>query len=388
MKSQKNNILLITSANKNANGIGTLFLRDIFRLTPDITTDWHTINPFMLGNRLTKYGKTGSTIRSLLVRIKIWHTLRLYLFEKILIKNKLKAIEQVLQNKKIDTIVLTTSTPELILIGKSLAEKNYNIRVIIWDAPEYLISNLRLKNKTKNKVLNNFDKLMYKAEAAAVVSEEMLDRYSKKYNIPTAIVRHGTASIEINNAKKDAELIKIVFAGSLYSKNEWNAFVKALDLAEWRLCNRTVRLVFIGNFPLAGASRPKQMEIYPPVSHSEALQLMSKLDIGYLPYWIDPLHETVARTSFPGKLTAYASAGLDIFHHGPNYSSVTKFLQKFPFGISCNSLDPNVIRKHLEKLSILTGSNFFHEARKQSMTEELSDAAMIKAFRNYLSMEK
>ena len=57
--------------------------------------------------------------------------------------------------------------------------------------------------------------------------------------------------------------IRLVFAGSLYAKAEWNCFVKALSSAGWMFGGRKVVVCFMGRFPLKGADRPKEAADHP-----------------------------------------------------------------------------------------------------------------------------
>lgn len=379
-------ILVLTSADQQGTGIGTLYLNALTAGAPEIDFHWQTEQPFLLGNNLARFGKLGALVRSLLVRLPLWSALRLALFKGLFMQCRIKRIDHLLQLNKISTILLTTSSPELIAIGAQLTARGHDVLPIVWDVPEYLAKNLRLDYWSERNLKSNFNALMCGTRAAGVISEAMRDLYNNDYGIHCEIIRHGTAAhCRLPNVA-EMEEIKIVFAGSLYSKQEWNAFVEALDIAKWKIDGRVVRLFFIGDFPLAGAVRPKQMEHILPVPHAMAIQLMGEMDIGYLPYWFALEHKVVTSTSFPGKMTAYAAAGLAIFHHGPSYSTVTQFLERYPFGLSCHSLDPAAILKKIEQLFHVARTPDFEEARANAMRRELSDKAMIDASRRLLSL--
>jgi hypothetical protein len=175
--------------------------------------------------------------------------------------------------------------------------------------------------------------------------------------------------------------VRIVFAGSLYSKQEWNAFVTALEAVNWQIAGRDIQLEFVGTFPLKDAVRPPALVVHPPMSQQDTLSFMATADIGYLPYWMDPAKEFVARTSFPGKMTAYSASGLAIFHHGPATSSVTRFLLRYQYGVACASLQTADITDQLEALIEAMGDPGFHEVRATAMDQELSHAAMMRGFR-------
>ncbi|MCK7575651.1 MAG: hypothetical protein MZV65_07005 [Chromatiales bacterium] len=349
-------------------------MRDLISGASDIPIYWHSEKSFLFGN---------SILLRILARFISWHAIRLYIFRKFIIFYRINVIEKFIQNFGFKSIILTASSPELIAFGRALAYRGHTLRVIVWDAPEYLVSNLRLGSSEINAVLEDFNELMSRAQAAAVISRKMLEQY-QCYELPCVILRHGTAPQPKKPRASSMDTINIVFAGSLYCKREWNAFIAALGFGKWRIAGRSVRLIFIGRFPLTDAIRPERMEHYHCLSHADTLSVMSEMDIGYLPYWIDPHYRLVVSTSFPSKMTAYAAAGLDVFHHGPAYSSVTNFLEEYPFGVSCSSFDPEVIYNQLEQLVQITGSQLLTKARHRALQYELSDNAMKIAFQRFL----
>jgi hypothetical protein len=380
-------IHLISSVERNGSGIGSLFLDDLVRGSVEYSCYWQVESPFLAGKSLVKFGKFGLAVTMVLGRLRIWQKIRLALFRSFALRRRFQKVKKAIADSGADIILITTSSPELISIGRHLVEEGFNILVMVWDDPEYLISNLKLDFEQENvRIMHDFKILMQKTCAAAVISEGMRERYEREYNVRCEIVRHGISPRTNDRKLLDNMSVSIVYAGSLYSKNEWNAFVEALELSDWSLAGRPVELFFLGRFPRQGAARPARMKHIPPISQPEALQFLTAMDIGYLPYWIDTKHETVAKTSFPGKMTAYAAAGLDIFHHGPAYSTVTQFLSDFPFGLSCNSLEPEAILNELERLVNLVDSEKLNRARSQAMEQRLSDVAMGKSFQRLLSL--
>lgn len=379
-----NRVLLISSVSQKSSGIGALFLRDLIGYCQDFAFYWHYVPAHFQGKNLDRLGRFGSIFRALLSRLSLWQALRLFIFEHFALTGQVTLIKRLIKDHATNHIVLTSSSPELIALGRQLVSHGHDVLVIVWDAPEYLTANLRLSQATTDRVQRDFADLMQGARAAAVVSEEMKNRYEEMYGIPCLIMRHGTDAVPRTDRAHAKDAIRIVFAGSLYAKQEWNAFVSALELADWKLAERDVRLIFIGNFPLTGATRPDRLECLPAVPHARALELMAEMDVGYLPYWFDEGHESVVRSSFPGKMTAYAAAGLAIFHHGPRYSTVTSFLEKYQIGIACGSLDASQILGALEELAKMLYTEKVMESRVTAMRDALSSDAMYAAFQSLL----
>jgi hypothetical protein len=65
---------------------------------------------------------------------------------------------------------------------------------------------------------------------------------------------------------------------------------------------------------------------------------------------MDKKHSYTVKTAFPSKLSFYTSAGTPIFYHGPEDSTPKEFLDKFPVGVSCHSVQSKDILNTLEKL--------------------------------------
>ena len=374
-------IFLLSSASPEQNGIGSIFLRDLLERCPDQHISWHVAPPFLLRLGRSHQGTLMRAINSLLTRLGPWHVIRLALFRHLRLKRTLDRVEAEFLASKATKLWITTSSPELIEIAAEMSERGYDVRLTVWDAPEYLAQNLRLSRRSTKIIQDLFTRALRSARACSVVSRDMLQTYSNHApDLPLVIMRHGIAPVDKATCRPVATRLRIVFAGSLYSKDEWNAFVDALEVADWHIAGRDVELVFIGHFPIKGAKRPKHMIHHPPMPQPAALDLMAEMDIGYLPYWLDPRKEFVARTSFPGKLTAYSAAGLAIFHHGPETSSVTRFLDQYPYGVACDSLAPKTVLDRLEKLVTALASETTNNARHRAMESELSDTAMHKAF--------
>lgn len=379
-------LFLLTSVEKKGRGIGALFLNDLASGTANVNFFWFTVKSFLSGERLMQFGKLGRAIRSLLVRLSFWQSLRILIFRKVSLRRLVDRIECELKTKKLDTILLTTSSPELIAVGRQLVESGWRVVPIVWDDPDYLGRNLRFSTAQQEKMLLDFEILMGGACASGVISEEMKDRYSQRYQVPCQIVRHGTKQWGVRRDNFISGAIKVVFAGSLYSKDEWNSFVDALDNSNWICGGRPIELTFIGAFPLIGAKKPQAMRHIPHVPNSMVLDLMQEHHIGYLPYWFDPKFEVVARTSFPGKMTSYAAAGLMIFHHAPAYSSVKKFIDRYPFGVCCSSCEFEVVHADLKRLISMLETSSAIDAREDAMREELSNLAMDRAFEDLLKL--
>src|SRR5262249_8338932 len=108
----------------------------------------------------------------------------------------------------------------------------------------------------------------------------------------------------------------------------------------------------------------------------EATRLLSRAHVGYVPYWFDLKYSDCVRQCFPNKISLYISSNLPILYHGPADSSVQRFLEKYPVGLACNTLDPVAIAEtvrrflHEEQLRATAGI-----AREAAIAQELGVSA-------------
>jgi hypothetical protein len=380
--STQRNILLLTSADPMGSGIGSLFIRDFVTAIPEIKVTYCYQPPFLLGTNRAPF--PVRLYRSALVRMGWLQAARLAVFRRTAIKERVTAAAQQARSDGAECIWVTAFSPELIAVAARLAEHGHDLRVMVLDAPEYLATNLRLPASARRKLNADFELLLRKAKTVAVISAALQRDYLARFGVHSEIIRHGIYMDAPLQRVKSQEDLRIVFAGSLYSKAEWNALVIALSSARWQLGGRRVRLYFMGAFPIAGAVRPAEVKLLGQLPFDKALDTMADMHIGYLPYWFSKEHELAARTSFPGKMSAYAAAGLAVFHHAPNYTEATEFLSQHPFGIACPTLETNGIIKCLEDLARHMNTAECHQAREKAFVTELSAKAMAVRGRRFL----
>ncbi|HEY9870017.1 MAG TPA: hypothetical protein V6D08_12700, partial [Candidatus Obscuribacterales bacterium] len=78
------------------------------------------------------------------------------------------------------------------------------------------------------------------------------------------------------------------------------------------------------------------------------------------------------RQCFPNKLSLYLSAGLPIFYHGPEDSSVHRFMEKYPVGVSCSAVDVTALATAIA--DTVTDASLVEraaEARQAAIEQEL-----------------
>jgi hypothetical protein len=385
---EQKKILVLCSSPIDGTSIGSLLLRDIAQSLPEVQFEFAVVPPYWLGSETSRFKRQVAIFRGIAARSKSYQSLRLVAFRKFQLAKLVKRVSALARTYGAQRIIVTATSPEIVAIASQLSDRDLDTRIMVWDAPEYLASNMPLSRRQTAIHLAAFDKMMRGARAIAVVSDAFKRDYQQKYALPCEIIRHGIDLPAPYGRTKQTETVRIVFAGSLYCKGEWNAFVGALAAHNWHVGGKKVKVTFIGNFPWTGATRPPEIELLGPLPFDQTLDIMSKMDIGYLPYWFAKNYELVARTSFPGKMSAYAAAGLAVLHHAPPYTEGAAFLDKFPFGCVCSSLEPKTIIESLASLIKVMGTDKVREARLAAWNEELSGDVMAVRFKNFIAYEE
>jgi glycosyltransferase involved in cell wall biosynthesis len=143
----------------------------------------------------------------------------------------------------------------------------------------------------------------------------------------------------------------IGFAGGLYASTAWNALISTLEKSDWKIDSRTVKIILLGHSFRLKASSRASIEFLGFRNNEETQAILSACDITYLPVPFEPNLKQVAQLSFPTKLSTYLTTGRPVFVHAPSYASVSRYFQKGPFGVLCDSLDPKAVHSGLARLA-------------------------------------
>jgi glycosyltransferase involved in cell wall biosynthesis len=216
----------------------------------------------------------------------------------------------------------------------------------VWDPPYWWLREHRVDRLTRNLVLKEFSLALRESACCAAASWAMAEQYAADFGTKTIpVIPSLDASLALPPAVKiheNSELI-IGLAGQIYSFQEWNALIAALDSVDWKIADREVKIRLLGRNAHLNTNGKMRVEFFGWSSQVDTIQLMSEADILYCPYWFDPGFESEARLSFPSKLTTYLAAGRPVLFHGPSYASPDIFLQNNNAGICCNTLDKDGI---------------------------------------------
>jgi hypothetical protein len=297
------------------------------------------------------------------------------------------------EREKPSLIWAVLSSPVIYLLAHRVAA-SLKVPLIcsVLDPPNYLIENLRLDPFVRMSVKEEFRSCLLASRQVAVISDEMAEEYAVTYGAACTVIRSGIhPSLWAAERPTDPDPNELVigFAGSMYAKSEWRAFLRSIESVKGVLRGRKMKIRFVGRWPRFGVPRTDVAEHYRPVSPAEAIRLMSEVDLCYLPYWFGRRYAATAQLSFPSKLSAYVAAGRPVLYHGPASSTSAHFLTKYPVGVSCGSNNASSILGAIERCAwdtaLLRG---YPTARSKALEEELGLERMIRQFAVFLGAER
>jgi hypothetical protein len=320
--------------------------------------------------RITKYLKRIPLIEELF-----------YFILMPLISRKIKKFSM---DNNVKLIIAVFRADVLAIINKINKQSKIPLLGFISDTVEAEYSDKPILYKYK---LKEYYKAIYHAQGIYVAGESMDNYIKSKFNKNTSILRLG---YELNNntkrsVNKISKEIKIFFSGSVYATEELEVFVNALSAFSMK--HPEFNIIFI----TATTYNVKSKHINIPIinlgwiAEQELIKVMQDSYLGYIPYIFDKKDANQMTYAFPNKSGFYLSTGLPIFFHGPEYSSMSKFFEKYPCGIHCSSMDQNMVITHLEKM--LFNYKFYNQcllAAEEAFDNEFSMNVMAGNFKKLI----
>ena len=381
-------ILLVTPLDLSVNGAGQIYLDSLIKGTKSA----HFV-PLRLPRmeNLTYAPKSNIFIRattSLLARFALWQNITLSLYTRSTVLKDVEQVRIAAASNADCTVWITLSSLKSVLLAYELVQAGVQVRVTIWDELNYLLRSQSIGDSLATQLRQAYTRVLRKARTVSVIGSGMRDLYQRTLGVESIIIR--PASIVIPPpplVRKGHKSLRLVFAGSLYAKGEWNSLVLALDKAGWQINYRPVYIYFLGRFPLRGAITRRNVAQLGYRTPDEARSIIEKCDIGYLPYWFSERYADVARTSFPSKLSTYVSCGVSILNHGPDYTEATQLMSGKLFGASCHSLDSTTIIEALTQLERTCRTDECQAALLDLSSSVLSPEVMLSRFAEFLELE-
>jgi glycosyltransferase involved in cell wall biosynthesis len=182
----------------------------------------------------------------------------------------------------------------------------------------------------------------------------MAEEYSRRYGVRAVAVIPGLDpawAVPPEGGKRHSDDLVIGMAGQLYASKEWDALLRALGVAGWKIAGRNVRIQILGRHASLSAAGETRIEFLGWAPQRGAIEKLAGADILYCPYWFSPEFEEEARLCFPSKVTTYLAAGRPILFHGPAYASPSRFLEEHDAAGFCRSLEANEILDEITRLA-------------------------------------
>jgi hypothetical protein len=387
-------VLLLVYGDPRSLGIGNIFLRETVQHYPRERLFRYSLVPHnAYQGEVDWHGVPTITRRARTSIIPIVSSLLDWRFRLLSARRMAEEIEQFVAANKIDLIwSVLNSSCTIALTQRLMTSVGIPFVSTVWDAPEYFAMNHHMDPVTARIMLRNYSQVLRKSRRVSVVSESTRDVYSRRYGVNGLILRHGIHP-DLWHGRPDerrpSSYFTIGFAGSLYAKREWNALLDTIRCVNGSLEGRTVIVRFIGRFPKTFARAAPFVEMAGRRLRSETLEMLSEVDVAYLPYWFDRKHSYVVKTSFPSKLSTYLAAGIPVFYHGPADSSPARFFKDYPVGLCCHSLKTLDILATLKRLATDTElQKTVALARQVALSNALGLEVMLGQFAALLGIDR
>lgn len=293
----------------------------------------------------------------------------------------------------VDVVVAILNTPTQIHNAPIIASKlGARLVAIVWDPPEFLSTAGGFDCYSRRSLLREFKKVLQRTDKCGVASEVMAEEYKNQYGIEPVVLIH---SIHPDNMRPPAKEINsdkkfiIGFGGNLYARDEWQALLSALSEVNWQIEGHDVIVRVLCNTITFRAPSGMQIEYLGWRPLDESIEIMSQVDVAYLPYWFDKKYSLSVRLCFPNKLASYLAAGRPVLFHGPEVSSPARFLRRFPAGLCCHSLDHTKIIDSLRRF--ITDKEFYASATQAgqlALDQELNLHVFRRRFATLLGIEE
>jgi glycosyltransferase involved in cell wall biosynthesis len=306
----------------------------------------------------------------------------LYYFLLIpIIANKVRKFAK--QNN-VDIIFAVLRADVLAIINK--LNKNIIILGYISDTVEAEISDKNLIYKYKVK---EYELAINSSHGIYVAGETMKNYIEEKYDKITSVLRLGYEknSISYRKIKDTIKEVKIFFGGSVYAFEELELFIKALDILACKYEDYTLILTIASTYKVKSNHKRIMIKNLGWIEEKELIKIMHNSHFGYIPYKFDENYKMQMTYAFPSKAGFYLSTGLPIFFHGPKYSSMATFFEKYSCGIHCDSLHIEDIVNKIEKL--IFDPTYYQKcvvAANQAFDNEFSMDIMVENFRKLLNI--
>ena len=190
-----------------------------------------------------------------------------------------------------------------------------------------------------------------------VTNEYMQEEYMRRYGFKSAIIHNPCPLPHLRDLDReekvfDGKRINIVYAGSIYHAH-YDAF-RNLIAATARLKEDDVRLHLFTAQPESelrekGICGP-QVVYHSHISALEVQKVLRQADVLFLPLAFNSPIPELIRTSAPGKMAEYFSAGRPVLAHAPRDCFVSWFIRHNRCGVVVDRNIPEILSQHIKNL--------------------------------------
>jgi len=305
----------------------------------------------------------------------------------------LRKAAQIAQNFNVDMIWAPLILPTLIYMAKRLADDlRLPLITSVMDPPERPAFDKRIDSLSTHTMQRIFVETLQRSERCSVASWAMKEEYETRYGVNSVVLIHGVHPNLIHPPATQLagkETLVIGFAGLMYAHNEWKALLEALSSVDWRIDKRKIIVRVLSEWVPIQAKGRLHIELLGWRSLKETIDIMSSVDIAYVPYWFDKAMSSSVRLCFPNKLSAYLAAGRPVLYHGPEDASPAQFIKKYGVGTCCHSCRKSDIIKSLTHF--VSHTDLYAQAARQAhlaVEQELNLRVFLRRFAELLGIDE
>lgn len=254
-------------------------------------------------------------------------------------------------------VIVVVANPLLFRVAREIrALSPIRISMMVLDPLEIRFKSYQVPASLYPAIEEDCAAAMQIADRCATSSDNMAEEYREQYGHEPLVLLHGLAR-DVQRTGRHRRLddgrLTIAMHGSLYATDAIEAFIRTLAGLGWKIGGRDVSLICMTRELPPGSDPSMPIEHIGWIEQDDLVSMLGCADLAYVAYWFDEQYSDTVRLSFPSKASAAAAAGLPIFFHGPQRSSVVRFLKKHPMGVACTSLEASDI---VERLTYIVSS--------------------------------
>ena len=238
-----------------------------------------------------------------------------------------KRIERLILRERINHIVIVLQGQTMYRIFKLLEDKAFTVTTITWDPWDWWSSANKVPIST-NRLVNRIQKSFRTKGFHLVSSKRMGENLRLQENMFKNFILPAY-EIELQPKEDKAlqnNVIKIVFSGQSYAIIEITKFIDILNRLNWCISTFRIELHVIGKNDV-----PNGANIYHHgwLDQERLIKTLNQMNVAFLPYPLEGLPESVARESYPSKLSDYSYVGLPVIFMGPKNCEARENMKDF-----------------------------------------------------------